>query len=551
MPTITLNKKVFEKLVGKKLPLEKLKDRISMLGTDLEKIEGDDIEVEVFPDRPDMLSEQGFARAFSSFIGVKKGLRKYKVMKSNDKVQVKGLPLQWPYAVACIVKGLKVNDEKIREIVQLQEKLGTTLTRNRKKGGLGLYPLDKITFPITFSGKNPKEIKFRPLEFPKELTAQQILLKHPKGREYGHIMEGWSKYPVFEDANGIIMSMPPIINSHDVGKINETTTDVFVEGTGPDINTIRISLAILCTALADMGGKIYSLKMMYPNKSFDFPDLRPEKMDISLQNTNKLLGLDLKEKDIRNYLERMGYGYEGGKALVPAYRSDVLHEVDLIEDIAIAHGYENFKDDLPQLSTVAEENAFEKFKKKVADILVGLKLLEVKTYHLTNSEKQSTKMYSKLDLVQLENALTTDYNALRSWIVPCLMEVLQENKHREFPQNIFDIGVIFKKDVTAETNVAEPTRIGIAMSDKEVDFTKIKQIADYLFRMLNIDYSVKDTEHGSFIPGRVGRILVKGENIGYIGEIHPKVLASWQLDMPVAALEINLNDLFGMIKKPV
>ena len=78
MPTVNLNKNVFEKLVGKKLPLDKLKDRISMLGTDLEKIEGDTIEVEVFPNRPDMLSEQGFARAFSSFIGVKKGLRDFK-----------------------------------------------------------------------------------------------------------------------------------------------------------------------------------------------------------------------------------------------------------------------------------------------------------------------------------------------------------------------------------------------------------------------------------------------------------------------------------------
>src|SRR3989338_8584660 len=195
MPTITINKAVFEQLVGKKLPLEQLKDGISMLGTDLERIEGNEIEVEVFPNRPDMLSEQGFARAFSSFIGVKTGLRKYEVKKFGSQVMVKDLPPQWPYAVACIVKCLKFNDEKIREVIQLQEKLGTTFTRNRKKGGLGLYPLEKITFPVTFTGKNPEDIKFGPLESPQILTGRQILSRHPKGRQYGPLMEGWKTYP--------------------------------------------------------------------------------------------------------------------------------------------------------------------------------------------------------------------------------------------------------------------------------------------------------------------------------------------------------------------
>ncbi|HHI04261.1 MAG TPA: phenylalanine--tRNA ligase subunit beta, partial [Candidatus Woesearchaeota archaeon] len=77
MPTITLDKKDVMKLVGKEIPDDKLKDRISMLGTDLEKVDDSEIVVEVFPNRPDLLSEEGFTRALSSFIGVKTGLRKY------------------------------------------------------------------------------------------------------------------------------------------------------------------------------------------------------------------------------------------------------------------------------------------------------------------------------------------------------------------------------------------------------------------------------------------------------------------------------------------
>ena len=134
MPTITLNKTVFEKLVGKKLPLEQLKDRISMLGTDLEKIEGDEIHVEIFPNRPDMLSEAGFARAFSSFIGVKKGLRKYSIKKSNYLViidsSVEGIR---PYTACAVVKSIQFDAEKIRQIIQIQEKLHVTYGRNRSR----------------------------------------------------------------------------------------------------------------------------------------------------------------------------------------------------------------------------------------------------------------------------------------------------------------------------------------------------------------------------------------------------------------------------------
>src|SRR3989338_5599976 len=165
MPTITLNKTVLEKLIGKKLPLEQLKDRISMLGTDLEKIEGDEIHVEIFPNRPDLLSEQGFARAFSSFIGIKTGLREYKIKSSNYKVIVDRSVTMRPYTACAVVKNIIFNDERIKEIMQMQEKLATTHGRKRKKSCYGLYPLQKINFPITYGAKDPRTVKFRPLGF--------------------------------------------------------------------------------------------------------------------------------------------------------------------------------------------------------------------------------------------------------------------------------------------------------------------------------------------------------------------------------------------------
>lgn len=549
MPTITLNKKVFEKLAGKKLALGKLKDRISMLGTDLESIEGNEINVEVFPNRPDMLSEQGFARAFSSFIGVKKGLRKYDVKKSGEKVivdnSVKDIR---PYTACAIVKGMNFDDEKIKQVIQIQEKLHITYGRNRKKCAIGIYPYEKIKPPIRFVAKKPDEIKFQPLESYKEMTGLQILSQHPTGREYGHLLEGMEKFPVFIDSKNQVLSMPPIINSEQTGKITGKTKDVFVECSGFDFNVLQRCLNMVVAALADMGGKIYSMELDIHGKKHTTPDLSPEEMKVDIKYVNRMLGLKLKEADIKKYLEMMGYGYSKGKALVPAYRADILHPLDLVEDICIAYGYENLEPEIPKVATIAEEDKFYVFKDRIADILTGLGIIEVRTYHLDSRENQADRMNLKIEPIEIANALSNEYNALRFWMIPSLMQVLGSNKHHEYPQKIFDIGTIFKKGKT-ETGVEEADRLGIALCSEKADFTAIKQVLDYLMKMIDAKYEIRETECSAFIPGRIGRVSVNKKDVAYVGEISPEVLAKWDIQTPTATLELNLTDLHSAIKK--
>ena len=548
MPTLTLNKEVLEKLVGKKLPLEKLKDRISMLGTDLESIKGNEINVEIFPNRPDLLSEQGLARALSSFIGVKTGLRKYKVEKSGEKVVIdKSVKEVRPYTACAIVKGLKFDDEKIKEIIQIQEKLHVTYGRNRTKCAIGIYPYEKIKPPIRFIAKKPNEIKFQPLEAYKEMTGAQILSQHPTGREYGHLLEGLSMFPIFVDASNQVLSMPPIINSEQTGKITGKTTDVFIECSGFDFDVLHKCLNMIVAAMADMGGKIYSMELQYPDKKVTTPNLEPEPMKFDIKYINKIIGVELNESGIKKYLEMMGYGYEKGKALVPAYRADVLHPSDLVEDICIAYGYDNLEPEIPKVATIAEENKFSVFKERIANILVGLGILEVKTYHLTSKENQTAKMNSKSEVIELANPTSKEFDVLRTWVIPSLMEVLAGNLHNEYPQNIFDIGAIFKKGKT-DTGVAEAERLAVALCDEKSDFTSIKQALDYSMKMIDVKYEIRECDCNSFIPGRVGRVSVKGKDVAYIGEISPEVLANWGITMPVACFELNLTDLFEAMK---
>lgn len=548
MPTITLNKKVFEKLVGVKLPPEKLKEKVSYLGTDLESIEGDQIVVEVFPNRPDMLSEQGFARAFSSFIGRRMGLRKYNVKKSDYKVIIdRSVEKIRPFTACAVVKNIKFDEDRIKEVIQIQEKLHGTYGRNRRKSAIGIYPFEKIKLPIKFEARKADEIRFQPLEAPELMTASQILSKHPAGIAYGHLLENKPLYPIFIDEDNQILSMPPIINSEITGKVTTKTKDVFIECSGFEFDVLNKCLNIIVTALADMGGVIYEMTLKYPRKTFVTPNLEPEEMKLDLAYVNNILGLDLKDADIKKYLVKMGYDYDKGKALVPAYRADVLHLIDLVEDIAIAYGYDKFKEEIPDVGTIAEESNFEVFKRKIADILVGFGFVETNTYNLTNEENLTSKMNVKIENVRLSNAKNEGYNVLRSWMIPSLFTVLNNNKHHEYPQRIFEMGTVFKKDLKSETGTSEFTRLAVAISNTRSDFTNIKQIFDALLRMLDVEYEFVDTEHGSFIPGRVARVNVKGKGVAYIGEIHPSIIDVWTLEMPVSVFELNLTDLYNLI----
>jgi phenylalanyl-tRNA synthetase beta chain len=547
MPNISISRKELEKCIGKKLSDDYLTDRISMMGTPVEKIDRNEVVVEVFPNRPDMLSFQGFARAFATFIGLKKGLSKFDVKKSGEKVIIdKSMKNVRPYTCCAIVKGIRFDDEKIKEIIQIQEKLHITFGRNRKKAAIGIYPYEKIKPPIRFVALKPDEFKFRPLEYPGELTGRQILSMHPTGREYAHLLEGFEKYPVFIDANNRILSMPPIINSHDTGKITHETRDVFIECSGFDFNVLEKCVNMIVTAMADMGGRVCSMELHYPDKKITTPNLNPRKMKLDIGYINKIIGLKLKENEIKNLLMKMGYGFEGKNALIPAYRADIMHQVDLAEDAAIAYGYENFREEIPNVATVGEESKSSKLKNLVAGILVGLGMIETNTYHLINKNIQTKMMNFACEPVEIENSLSKEYDSLRYWLLPSVMEVLGNNKHVEYPQNVFDIGVVFKPDKSQETGVREEAHLAIASCNEKADYTEIRQVLDYLARMLGLNYDVKEFEHKSFIEGRCGKIVINGKDTGFIGEINPQVLENFGLVFPVAALELNLDEVLEL-----
>jgi len=539
---ITFSRKTFEKEIGK---LDKvMQENIALFGTTLEQFNEDEIELEVFPNRPDLLSYHGFKRSFLAFLGNTKGVKSYEALPPEKDFKViidSSVSKIRPYTACAIVKGLSLNDERIKEIIDLQEKLHTTLGRKRKKAAIGVYPLEHITLPITYKAVEGDKIHFQPLEVQREMSGLEILQKHPTGKEYASLLAGKSKFPLFVDSKKNILSMPPIINSESTGRVSTSTRDVFVECSGFDFSLLKACLNIVVCALSDMGGVIYQMRLEYSKKEVT-PDFSLSEKKISLEHINALLGISLSEKELKQYLLKMGHSYAKGIVSSPSYRVDLLHEVDYAEDVAIAYGYGNFDPVVPAISTTGKESSTELFKKKIAEILVGLGLMEVSNYHLTRKKDQCLLMgvapQKEKGIIEVKES-KTDRKILRNDLSHFLLKNFSENVDSEYPQHIFEVGKVFLDKGAIQEE--EQLSLGITPGN----FTQAKQMVEYLFSMLGKDVSFVESSKLPLygIGGRAADIVFEKKVIGQLGEVHPKILKNWKLKMPAVLCEINLEKL--------
>ena len=553
MPTITFSFKDLEKLVGRPLTVKQLSKLIENAKGELSNHDEKTDEITISLDDtnlPYLWSAEGIARFVKLNTGLQKGISALEINKSQYELNVeKSVNKVRPYITAFAAKGNSVDDYLLKQMIQLQEKLSEQYGTKRKKLAIGIYPLRKINFPITYKATDPESTAFVPLDFKTGMTQKEILEDHPKGKEYAYILEGFEKYPVLVDSENKVLSFPPIINSEETGRVSENEDELFFEATGTDENAVNLACNIFAQALFERGFKIYSVKIKYPEKNVVTPFLKAETKKINKETIKKLLGIELKDKELKQTLEKAGYEFDAKKSLVkiPHYRQDILHEVDIIEDIAIAYGYDNIKE-LP-LTKYTTGKTFDAttFINKIRELTVGLGYQEVFSAVLSNKKLMHEQMnISDSGTIELKNPMSETHSAVRSWLIPILLEFLSKNKHVEYPQQIFEQGLV---SVKKEGKINDYERIAILSCNSKADYTEIRQIADYLLRSFGIKYDVKETDHNSFILGRAGRLVVNGIKIGYLGEIQPTVLSNFKLEMPVAALEINLTELFEATKQ--
>ncbi|MCD6482878.1 MAG: phenylalanine--tRNA ligase subunit beta [Candidatus Aenigmarchaeota archaeon] len=544
MPTISFNKQRLLEKIGKKLSDEELESLLPLMKPEVEDMNEEEIKLELTPDRADLFFLDGLARAFSGFLGERIGLKK--VVFDDPKIEVKVEKVESrPYFACFIVRDVDLDSEKIKELMNLQEVLHATIGRKRKRVAIGIHDFDKIKPPIVYKEAFPRE-NFIPLGYDIEMTLENVLQLTDKGRKFAHLLSSYSKYPAICDENGMF-SFPPILNSNRT-KVTQSTKNLFVDITGESRRAVDEATKILAY-YSSFVGRLEAVKMIHGDKEFVYPNFEEERIEITKSDIAKLLGVELSDEEIQELLERMGYDVmivnDVITVVIPIYRIDILHKVDVIEDIAIAYGLNNFKRELPQLFTIGSIDEKEQFIDKLKSLMIGLGFTEVITPVLTNKKKHFENVNLKEEkVVELENPVSEEYTIMRKYLYPSLINLLAKNTHYNYPQKVFEVGYVVEIDENAETKTRSIKHLAAAIASGKTNLSEIKSVLDEVMMFLGIEeYDVEECKIDSFIPSRGGYVKVNNQIVGSYGEIHPEVLEKNGFWVPITILELDLSKL--------
>jgi len=551
MPSTSVYISDLNELVGRSLDGDELTSALFGCKAELEGIEGDEAKVEIKDsNRIDLLSTEGIARTLKGYLGIETGLPKYGAGPSGIKIQVdQSVGEIRPYVVACCARGVELSDETLISYMNLQEKIHLTYGRGRKRMAIGFYDLDLISPPIRYLITPPDENAFVPLGMDEEMTPREILEEHPKGRDYAHLLKGFDGYPMLLDSKDQVLSMPPIINSNTLGKITHMTRNLFVEATGSRFDVLSLGLNVLATSLADRGGDLQSVELNYQSGTRITPELAPGNSTLAPGLCNRLLGLNLPKKEIVKLLRKARFGARsergGIRVKVPPYRGDIMHQTDLVEEVAIMHGYGRFEPIDPMLPTIGRTDQLEDFTDAIRELMVGMGFQEVMTFVLTSPENVLDRMGGRdTEYVEIENPSTSSHSIFRPDLMPSIMEFLGYNAHVSYPQRVFECGDAVE---LAGGECRTSRKLCLAWGDSKVNFTEIKAVIEFIIRTLGLECSLNEITDPAFILGRAAGIVVGGESLGIAGEVHPGVLDSWQIPVPVLAAEMDIQALRDLV----
>ncbi len=540
MAVVTFNLSDLYGLLGRRLKKEEL-ERIPLMGCPVESIDPDSITLEIFPDRPDMLSVEGFARALSGFLGFSSGFKKYnlrppKIKLFDQKVQAR------PFIVGAVIRNVKLDASMILGLMQTQEKLHDTMGRRRRKIAIGVHDLSRVSPPFYYRSASGSE-SFIPLDFSEKMSLSEILEKHPKGKDYSSILEGVSKYPLLVDSNDNVLSFPPIING-ELTRVTSKTSSLFIDITGTDLPTLSHALNILCTSFSDRGFPVEQVELIADARSLT-PDLTPLEIKLDVNYSNRLLGLSLSPREVSGLLKKARLGVLNSSSplevIVPAYRSDVMHDIDLVEDIAVSYGYDAFIPSISEVATVGRQHPLEELSSRVRQVMLGFGMNEAVSFFLTNKERGfSASNIPSDNAAEISNPRTSDYTHFRKSILPSLLEALSHNSQYELPQRLFELGDVVS---VSGGRPLQSRLLTVVLVHESANYSEAKGYLEALARELSLPLGdVKPVKDPAFIQGRAAKIGV-GASSATVGEVSPEVLSNFGLEFPVSVFELDVSGL--------
>ena len=584
MPVVDVDPDELRKLTGhEEKGDEELKEDLFALGLEYEgETEGGEMQLEFGPDRLDRLSVEGVARSLRYQYGDDRGVY---VPNTNDPDWTfrvdESVPDGRPYVTGAIIRGVDLDEDALDSLIQLQEKLHATMGRKRAKGAIGIHDLTMLKGEslgesggntITYRGVDPEGDRFVPLDSDQEMTPAQVLRDHPTGETYAPLVEAYDRYPAIYDELGLF-SFPPVIN----GRRTEVSTDsreLLVELTGTDQWTIDRMCNIVCYALAARGATIEEVEVEYGSVSaseasggssgasdggtLPRPDFEVETKTVSHRRIESMLGAEFEMEAVVDLFERSGLDADAklGDATeyevsIPPYRVDVLHPLDLVDDVGRAYGFNDLEPRYPDAGTVGGRHERSRLEDAARSALVGLGFEDLLNFHMISGAENYDRMRVERgsdalggdDPATITEPYSEDYTMLRTWALPSLAMVLENNTHRSYPQDLAEIGLVARRDDGENTRVAEARHVAGVLARHDATYEDAKARLAALCADFDAELETPPTDHPSFIDGRAAAVVVDGDEVGVVGELHPAVLVEHDLELPVAAFEFDLSAL--------
>jgi phenylalanyl-tRNA synthetase beta chain len=584
MPVVDVDPDELRRLTGyEDKSDDQLREDLFGLGLEFEEwTEDDEMQLEFAPDRLDRLSVEGIARSLRYHYGDDRGVD---IPSTNDAewtLHVEDTPEERPYITGAIVRGLDLDEAGLESLIQVQEKLHATMGRQRAKGAIGVHDLTMLKGEagagreksIRYTSVDPDEERFVPLESDEEMTPREVAESHHIGKDYGDLVAGMDEYPAIYDEIGLF-SFPPVVNGRRT-EVTEGSRDLLIEMTGTDQWTVDRMCAIVCYALSARGGQVERVTVEYAadapgeyaGQTLDRPDFVVKTKTVSHERIESIVGVEFDERQVIDCAERAGLdatatetddGDTAYEVEIPPYRVDVLHPLDVIDDIGRAYGFNDLEPRYPDVSTVGGRHETSRLEDAARDALVGLGFEDLLNFHMINEAENYDRMGlsvpddSGTDPVErvvgggrpvtIREPYSEAYTMLRTWALPSLLMVLERNTHRAYPQHLAEIGLAARLDESENTGVAEHRTVAGVLADPEATYEDARARLQAVASAFGVDLATPPTEHPTFIAGRTAEVVLDGETVGVVGEVHPEVLVEHDLELPVAAFEFRLDAL--------
>ena len=581
MPTISVDQKLLTSLLsrhGCRHDIADVDHRLPLLGTDIDRCDEEVLDIEIFPNRPDLLSAETLSLAMRGFLHNQPTLANESLESSGITLSVEPeLATIRPIILGAVVRGLDMDDddemdEFIKQLMDHQEKLHFALGRGRRRASIGVHDLTTLKPPFTVKAVE-RSHSFIPLAMEHAMTIDEILASHPKGVDYAHLLDGMDKVPIIEDAEGAVLSFPPIINGVHT-TVQSSTRDLFIDVTGWDRRACESCLMLVALQAKERGGSVQTIQIIdCEGKQEVLPNWTPVHHRVPARLITTILGRDLNDDELSNAMLRMGGAFTGrspatsdevsrSKSMqyasegedmfgfdMPRWRFDLLHPVDIVEDIAIGHGYEDLGTDVPKAPMNAIPRADDNLRRRIRTSMQGMGFMQIQSLTLSNDEDQFNRMRWKPfnEITRITNPITLEHTMMRHFLLPGLLRLLASNRHHDLPQSVYELGTVVRDHKNMD-------RLAFLTAERIGGFASIRGRIQAFLRDIGAENVVIEPlpdNEGPWLAGRSAKILLDGEWVGCFGEIDPSVSQIFELLVPLNGAEFDVEALKSSISDPV